>query len=121
QVWAMTLLRVPSLYRRMRNVRFDAVIIDEAARATTSELLVALVTGERFILVGDHKQLPPFFDTETRQDLAEAGVDVDRASRSLFEDMFERIGDDNKTTLQRQFRMHRSIGKMIGDLYYPEV
>lgn len=121
QVWAMTLLRVPSLYRRMRNVRFDAVIIDEAARATTSELLVALVTGERFILVGDHRQLPPFFDTETRADLAEAGVDVERASRSLFQDMFERISAENKTTLRRQFRMHRSIGKMIGDLYYPEV
>ncbi|MBL9100173.1 MAG: protein kinase [Myxococcales bacterium] len=121
QVWAMTLLRVPTLWKRMRDVRFDYVIIDEAARATTSELLVAMIAGERFILVGDHRQLPPFLATETRSDLIRAGHDPERAARSLFEDLFERINPDNRTTLRRQFRMHRSIGAVIGELYYPEV
>lgn len=121
QVWAMTLLRVPTLWQRMRAVRFDYVIVDEAARATTSELLVALVTGARFVLVGDHKQLPPFFDQETKDDLRVAEFDVDRACKSLFEVLFDDINPENKTTLRRNFRMHRSIGTMIGDLYYPTV
>ena len=121
QVWAMTLLRVPTLWQRMRNVRFDYVIIDEAARATTAEILVAMVTGARFLLVGDHRQLPPFFDTETKADLRDAEIDVERASKSLFEDLFERMSQTNRATLRRQFRMHRSIGKFVADLYYPEI
>lgn len=121
QVWAMTLLRVPTLWQRMRSVRFDYVIIDEAARATTSELLVALITGARFLLMGDHLQLPPFFDSETKAELREAELDVERACRSLFEDLFERMPDTNRATLRRQFRMHRSIGKLVADLYYPTV
>lgn len=121
QVWATTLLRVPTLWQRMRDVRFDYVIIDEAARATTSEMLVAMVTGARFLVVGDHRQLPPFFDNETQRDLREAELDVERASRSLFEELFERAPTSNRATLRRQFRMHRSIGKLVADLYYPEV
>jgi serine/threonine protein kinase len=121
QVWAMTLLRVPTLWQKMRSVRFDYVIIDEAARATTAELLVAMVTGARFLLVGDHRQLPPFFDTETKADLRENEIDVERASKSLFEDLFERTPQTNRATLRRQFRMHRSIGKLVADLYYPEI
>ncbi|MCB9759123.1 MAG: protein kinase [Alphaproteobacteria bacterium] len=121
QVWAMTLLRVPTLWQKMRSVRFDYVIIDEAARATTAEMLVAMVTGARFLLVGDHRQLPPFFDTETKVDLRENEIDVERASKSLFEDLFERTPQTNRATLRRQFRMHRSIGKLVADLYYPEI
>jgi superfamily I DNA and/or RNA helicase len=117
----MTLLRVPTLWQRMRSVRFDYVIIDEAARATTAEVLVAMVTGARFLLVGDHRQLPPFFDTETKADLREHEIDVERASKSLFEDLFERTPETNRATLRRQFRMHRSIGKLVADLYYPEI
>ena len=121
QVWAMTLLRVPTLWQRMRSVRFDYVIIDEAARATTAEMLVALVTGARFLIVGDHRQLPPFFDNETKADLREAELDVERASKSLFEDLFDRMAQTNRATLRRQFRMQRSIGKLVADLYYPEI
>lgn len=121
QVWAMTLLRVPTLWQKMRSVRFDYVIIDEAARATTAEMLVAMVTGARFLLVGDHRQLPPFFDTETKADLRENEIDVERASKSLFEELFERTPQTNRATLRRQFRMHRSIGKLVADLYYPEI
>ena len=121
QVWAMTLLRVPTLWQRMRSVRFDYVIIDEAARATTAEMLVALVTGARFLLVGDHRQLPPFFDSETKADLRDADLEVERASKSLFEELFERTATTNRATLRRQFRMQRSIGKLVADLYYPEI
>ncbi len=121
QVWAMTMLRVPTLWQRMRSVRFDYVIVDEAARATTSEMMVALVTGARFLLMGDHRQLPPFFDSETKADLRDEGLDVERTSKSMFEDLFERTAKANRATLRRQFRMHRSIGKLVADLYYPEI
>lgn len=121
QVFGMTCMRVPTLWRLLQNVRFDWVIVDEAARATPAELLVPLVVGKRFILVGDHHQLPPFMDTETAEDLQESGFDVDQAKRSLFERLFEQTRTTNKETLRRQFRMHRSIGDMVGRLFYADV
>lgn len=121
QVWATTLLRVPSLEHKLKEVAFDYVIIDEAARATTAELLVAMNYARKVILVGDHKQLPPFFSTESIRDLEEAKLCVEEATKSLFEILFEHIPLQNKSTLTRQFRMHSSIGQLVADLYYQEV
>jgi len=121
QVWGVTLLRAPALWRRLRDVRFDYVIIDEAARATPAELLVALIIGKRFILVGDHKQLPPFLDSETIDDLREAQLDLDAARKPWVEELFEAALVANRETLRRQFRMHHSIGTLVGTLFYPEI
>ena len=57
----------------------------------------------------------------SRSLLRENEIDVERASKSLFEDLFERTPQTNRATLRRQFRMHRSIGKLVADLYYPEI
>lgn len=43
---------------------FDLVIIDEAARCTPGELAVGMQSGQRILLVGDHRQLPPLFGHE---------------------------------------------------------
>ncbi len=121
QVFGVTCLRVPTLWRMLREVRFDWVIVDEAAKATPAEVLVSLVVGRRFVLVGDHHQLPPFLDTQTERDIASANLDPERARRSLFEDIFEKVAPTNRETLRRQFRMHRSIGSFVGDLFYSEL
>jgi hypothetical protein len=121
QVFGVTLLRVPTLWRMLRDVKFDWVIVDEAAKATPAEVLVSLVVGRRFVLVGDHLQLPPFLDTQTERDIAAADLDLERARRSLFEDLFEKVAPTNRETLRRQFRMHRSIGGFVGDLFYAEL
>ncbi|MBE7492929.1 MAG: protein kinase [Planctomycetes bacterium] len=120
QVFGVTCLRVPTLWRMLRDVQFDWVIVDEAAKATAAEVLVSLVVGKRFVLVGDHKQLPPFLDTQTEKELKASGIDVGRARKSLFEELFEKISPDNRQTLRRQFRMHRSIGSFVGNLFYAE-
>ena len=43
----------------LRDIKFDYIIVDEASMAMPSLTLLALRHGKRFILVGDHKQLPP--------------------------------------------------------------
>ncbi|MBI3723618.1 protein kinase [bacterium] len=121
QVFGVTCLRVPRLWEILREVQFDWVVVDEAAKATPAEILVPLVVGKRFVLVGDHRQLPPFLDTETEQDVVAADMEVERARRSLFEDLFGRIPETNRRTLRRQYRMHRSIGEFVGKLYYEDV
>lgn len=42
------------------NQLFDWTLVEEAAKATGSELLNSLLLGARRVLIGDHKQLPPF-------------------------------------------------------------
>ncbi|GAL02471.1 regulator of nonsense transcripts 1 homolog [Photobacterium aphoticum] len=41
--------------------QYDWVIIDEAARSIASELAIAMQSGKRILLVGDHQQLPPLY------------------------------------------------------------
>lgn len=40
--------------------QFDLSIIEEAAKATGNDLLNALLLARRQLLIGDHRQLPPF-------------------------------------------------------------
>lgn len=40
--------------------RFDWAIVEEAGKATGSELIMPLLLSHRRLLIGDHKQLPPF-------------------------------------------------------------
>lgn len=55
----------------LRNITFDYVIVDEAAKATYPELAVSFAKAEKIILVGDHKQLPPVLDTEIIEKIRE--------------------------------------------------
>jgi len=43
--------------------KFDTVIIDEASQVTVSLALLGLTKAERYILLGDHRQLPPVLKT----------------------------------------------------------
>ena len=122
-VFGVTCMRVPTLREVLREerVRMDWVIVDEAAKATPAEVLVSLAVGKRFVLVGDHRQLPPFLDNETAKDVQQAGIDLERARRSLFEEIFERLPKSNRAVLNRQHRMHRSISNLVSTLYYSDV
>lgn len=41
---------------------FDVMIMDEASKATITDFLVPAARARRWILVGDHRQLPPYVD-----------------------------------------------------------
>lgn len=43
----------------LSNIRFDIAIIDEASQATIPSVLIPINKAEKFVLIGDHKQLPP--------------------------------------------------------------
>lgn len=121
QVFGVTCLRLPALYRRyphLQDMSFDWVIVDEAARAHHSELLVALVRGQRFVLVGDQKQLPPHVHRDDLEVLLGQGYSEDTIRRSLFEELFNTLPSNNRARLDLQFRMHESIARMVSSLYY---
>jgi DNA replication ATP-dependent helicase Dna2 len=45
--------------RRLSGVDFDTVIIDEASQVSVALAVMAMLGGKRYILAGDHHQLPP--------------------------------------------------------------
>ena len=113
------------------SVRFDTVIIDEAGKANLAETIVPMQLGTRFILVGDHRQLPPFIDrneigeyvADTMENVpvpVDANQVIHALSNSLFSDFFNHpnFPEENKVMLNYQFRMNPEIGQYISDLFY---
>jgi hypothetical protein len=100
---------------------YDWVIIDEAGRATPSELAVAMQTGRRILLVGDHKQLPPTFDQEVRKALSKKlGYSNDSmAFSSDFERVFDSpYGRTVGASFKEQYRMAPVIGELVSEVFY---
>lgn len=100
---------------------YDWVIIDEAARAAPSELSVAMQTGRRILLVGDHLQLPPTFSREV-MDTVQRRFSVGEESK-VFASDFERVyesayGQSVGASLLTQYRMAPNIGRLVSDCFY---
>jgi len=102
--------------------RYDWVIVDEAARATPGELAVAIQSGRRVLLVGDHRQLPPLYTEPLVRRIAADLQWPDRSvlTRSDFERAFESdYGRQVGATLQTQYRMAPPIGEVVSACFYP--
>ncbi len=89
--------------------RFDWVIIDEAAQASIPSSAIPILKGERFVLLGDHFQLPPVVLSKEAKEL---GLD-----QSLM-DYLAVCYPFQLTRLSVQYRMHRSINNLVSDLFY---
>lgn len=118
QVWGTTTARSTRPLDALVGESYDLVIIDEAAKATVAEVLVPVVRARRLLLVGDHKQLPPFLEETTVQALQELGVSEEQAKYSLFEHLYALVPPSHRDMLDVQFRMHPSIGDVVSRLFY---
>ena len=103
--------------------QYDWVIIDEAARSSPSELAVAMQSGKRIMLVGDHAQLPPTYDAEHKEAIASSlklkESDIDRILVSDFQRSFDSsYGSKVGARLLTQYRMTPSIGNLVSDCFY---
>jgi ABC-type branched-subunit amino acid transport system ATPase component len=97
---------------------FDCVIVDEAGRTTPLELVMPIVRGKSVVLVGDHKQLPPFISDTIRAEVR--GADLDQLERSIFQRIFESAHHNRKATLSTQYRMAPSICDVVTQISYKE-
>jgi superfamily I DNA and/or RNA helicase len=104
---------------RFRDRNFDWVIVDEAGRSTAPETFVPLAKGKKIILVGDHRQLPPIIDQELQgRALDEKLLEKKVLETSLFEYLYEKLPNNNKITLNNQYRMHPDIGNLVSTSFY---
>jgi hypothetical protein len=103
----------------------ETIIIDEAGQVTEPQVIGILSDVKRFILIGDHKQLPAVvmqsekFCKVEDKDMNSIGIYDMRLS--LFERLFETCKKNNWTesygTLEYHFRMHEQIAELINYNY----
>lgn len=105
--------------------QYDWVIIDEAARSIASELAIAMQSGKRVLLVGDHQQLPPLYTEPHKKALARklgissSGGDLDGMLQSDFARAFESTyGSQASASLWTQYRMAPQIGRLVSETFY---
>jgi serine/threonine protein kinase len=103
--------------------RFDLVIIDEAARCTSSELAVPMQSGGWILLVGDQFQLEPHHRPDVVEIVErESGIPKREILRSDFERVFHsRYGAMAGHTLSQQYRMLAPIGRVVSKSFYDGV
>ncbi len=84
----------------LRPFEFDVVFIDEATQSTEPSCLIPMVKGQKWILAGDHKQLPPTVISEKAQPYLQY---------TLFERLIDIYGERVVSMLTVQYRMNEKI------------
>ncbi len=88
---------------------FQTIIVDEASQMTEPNLLSAILEGDRCVLVGDHKQLPPVVQSQHAQ------------NEGLGVSLFERLANKHRDTihlLTHQFRMNEKLMEFSNQVFY---
>ncbi|SMC76809.1 AAA domain-containing protein [Primorskyibacter flagellatus] len=103
--------------------RFDLVVIDEAARATAGELMVAMQSAHRVLLVGDQKQLLPQIPREVLDHVSRTiQIDENFILESDFARAFRsEYGRKVARSLKTQYRMAPKIGDLVSKIFYSDV
>ncbi|XP_055087707.1 DNA replication ATP-dependent helicase/nuclease DNA2 isoform X1 [Periophthalmus magnuspinnatus] len=88
--------------------KFDFCIVDEASQISQPICLGPLFCAKRFVLVGDHQQLPPIVQNHEARSL---GMD---------ESLFKRLERNSEAVVQLnvQYRMNRQIMALSNSLMY---
>ncbi|KAJ1895611.1 DNA replication endonuclease-helicase Dna2, partial [Coemansia sp. IMI 209127] len=89
--------------------KFDYCIVDEASQITLPVCLGPLLEAERFVLVGDHHQLPPLVRNQYSND---GGMGT-----SLFKRLCE-AHPSAVVRLEYQYRMNADIQRLANNLIY---
>lgn len=87
--------------------KFDVAIIDEASQATIPSILIPIAKAHRFILAGDHKQLPPTIISPKAGEL----------ENTLFEALIRRYPQKSQI-LNVQYRMNRLLMNFPNSEFY---
>ena len=120
--------------RGLQDIEFDLAIVDEAGQIGLPDLLVPLVRAKRAVLVGDHRQLPPFVDTEVQNWLRKSSLQTDFSdddglvdirlvsdllTKSAFEQLFMAgVDPAHLVRFTKQGRMPHAIAEFASRHFY---
>jgi len=104
----------------IQDIEFDLCIVDEASKATATEVLVPMARSHSWILVGDPKQLPPFQDEVSRDPdfLDKYELTQDDLRETLFDRLLRTLPDGCQKMLTIQHRMVAPIGNLVSECFY---
>ncbi|WP_461864068.1 IGHMBP2 family helicase [Thermococcus sp.] len=91
----------------IKDVEFDVAVVDEASQTTIPSVLIPLSKARRFVLAGDHRQLPPTVLSEKARELSE----------TLFEKLIERY-PAKAQMLEVQYRMNERLMEFPSREFY---
>lgn len=91
----------------IKNIEFDVAIIDEASQATIPSVLIPIAKAKKFILAGDHKQLPPTIISSKAQKLSD----------TLFEKLITKY-PSKSSLLNIQYRMNNVLMEFPNREFY---
>lgn len=94
----------------LKGTKFDFAVIDEATQSTEPSALIPVLKAKRFIMAGDHKQLPP---TILNEEAARGSL-----SKSLFERILQLHGNRIREMLEVQYRMNEEIEAFPNKEFY---
>jgi len=106
--------------RVMREQSFDVALVDEASQLTEPGTLAAVSRADRFVLVGDHEQLPPVVQAGGKSADAES-ADNPAPANDLQTSLFERLIEtypEASVLLDRQYRMAQRIQAFSSREFY---
>ena len=107
-------------HKALTDLEFDLCIVDEASKATATEVLVPMSRAKKWILVGDDRQLPPLVEEDLKKaDVREKyGLFDSTVNETLFMYLESRMPKELKFQLNFQYRMIDEIGDLISDCFY---
>ncbi len=100
------------------DIDYDVTIMDEAGQIQMHNGIVPMSASNKLIMLGDHKQLPPFVDDEKRDVIKSLGTNTERYTQSVFDYLYNKLPDSNKTMLDTQFRIPAKIADILSEAFY---
>ena len=107
--------------RVMREQSFDVALVDEASQLTEPGTLAAVSRADRFVLVGDHEQLPPVVQAGGTHTSEAASAEEPQTGTDLQTSLFERLIEaypEASVLLDRQYRMAQRIQAFSSREFY---
>ena len=101
-----------SISSLLDGIDIDTVVMDEASQVSLINSIIPLIRADKFVLVGDDKQLEPIDEKDLPTALNESVFT--RLKRH-----YEEIGDTKSYTfLDTQYRMNKEIADISSEIFY---
>lgn len=94
--------------KRLDGWEFDVVIVDEASQLSIPLAVAAMCRTEKYVFVGDHKQLDPIIPKETNNEMF---------AESIFSRL-ARIYPSEINLLNKSYRLNKSLIEIPNSLFY---
>lgn len=107
-----------STQKAVADLDFDVTIIDDAEQTQIQDALVPISMSNKLIMLGDYHQIPPAVEQELLDLCNLNGIETRLLKKSLFEELYDNLPDENKEMLDTQYRVPGEIADTLSEWFY---